>query len=179
MSFPIVRALRQSTGSARRRPVQLALEVELMEAKTLLTSAAVTAAIVSVQQAEVAVEKSIATEIATLKANIVTIEKATATFDTTYAKGNKTLTALASRDETYAIAQQTFLISVLTKTESAYSATLDSGISALKSGKLAPSTIPNILSTGESNLTAELSTVNSTATYELDGLTGTFAAGKA
>ena len=175
MSFSIVRPFRQSDSSGRRRPGRCAINVEPMEARALLTSAAVTSAIASVQQAEVFVQQEINMEIATLRSNIVAIEHATSAFIASH----KSESNLAIRDEKFAIGQQLFLISVLDQTEGQYKATLNAGISGLKSGRLDPRTVPSILTTGEDNLKSEISTIGSTATFELSGLTGTFAAGRA
>lgn len=176
MSFSTIR-LSQQHGSGRRRG-RFAVDVECMETRALLTSAAVNSAIGSIVQAGTYVQQQIGAEIATLESNIVTIEQSTAVFEANYAKGDKTLTDLAVRDEKYAIGQQLFLIDLLESAQKQYASTLNAGIGGLKDGRLDPRTIPNILTAADTVLTTELGAVDAAATYELDGLVGTFAAGK-
>jgi hypothetical protein len=148
-----------------------------MEGRALLTSAAVSAAIASIQQAETQVKHDISVEISTLKANIVTIQQATSTFISGLPSGDKTEANNAVRDEKFAIGQQNFLIKALQQAEGQYNAALNNAIGGLNKGKLDPVTVPGLLDTAGSNIGQEILAIDSAATYELSALTGTFATG--
>ena len=176
MNVPIL-ALGRQGNSVHPRSNRCVIGVESMEGRALLSSAAVSSAVSSVQQAESAALSQISQEISTLKSNIVTIEQSTTAFISTLSPGDKTETNNAIRDEKFAIGQQNFLIGAFNQLEKQTKSTLGSVITALNKAKLNPVTVPNILSTASDNLEAEIGTIDSTATFELSGLTGTFATG--
>jgi hypothetical protein len=176
MNVPIF-ALSRRVNAARPRRNRCIIGVESMEGRALLSSAAVSSAVSSVQQAESSALNQISQEISTLKSNIVTIEQSTTAFISSLSPGDQTETKNAIRDEKFAIGQQNFLIGALNQLEKQTKSTLGSIINALNKGRLDPATVPDILSTASDNLQAEIGTIDSTATFELSGLTGTFATG--
>ncbi len=176
MSHANIRANRQFTR-VRRRPGGRALGVESLEGRALLASAAVTAAVDSLNQAKMEVHSQISAEIATLNSNIATITQSYHTFLSTYAMGNKTTEHNALRDEKYGIGQQLFLIHELQTTQKQYDSTLNTAIKGVEHGKIDPMYVPDVISTGGSNLQAEIGTIDSTASSELNGLTATFDSG--
>jgi hypothetical protein len=201
MSFSI----RQLVGGSRsgRRVARAVLGVELMEGRALLTTAAVTAAVASVQAELVVNDTALAAEATILQSNALAIESASATFtastkaDLAYREANlkatpanatidnrdiaydKALIKNIARDEKFALAQQANLMKTLDKDANANTKTLNGTISGLNKGTISPTTISATLTANTTKLNAEIAAIDVQATHDVNGLLGTFAAGKA
>ena len=196
-------ALGRRGNSRRPRHNRCTIDVEVMEGRALLASAAVSAAIYTVQQGELDQQREISQEVTYLKSNIVSIQDATNTFiynaksdilakqqDAIANPGNgaadKAAIAAdqkniknAGRDQTYAINQQNQLIKQLQTLSQQVTVFDTAQIKGLNNGKIDPTTAMNTSGNYTGYIISSINTIDTQASHDLDGLTGTFDSGTA